>query len=324
MTLPRISFGIIVLNGNPFVPYTLSALYPFAHEILVVEGAAPSAVNIATKDGHSKDGTLEALCEFKENHDPENKIKIITAESEGHPNGFWPGEKDQQSQAYAKHATGDYLWQVDIDEFYQPQDMEKIIRMLQTDPEITHMSFKQITFWGGLDYWVDGPFLQKGADIYNRLFKWGSGYTYKTHRPPTVLNEQDQDVKTLKSIGGNQLAKQGVYLYHYSLLLPKQVQEKCEYYGSAPWAARNKAQQWAVETYGKLKQPFRVHNVYDHISWLERYTGNHPEIVKKMMQDLETKGQYELRDNKDIEKLLSRLYYRAARFFLKRFAVYWK
>lgn len=37
---PRITFGMIVLNGEPFTRYNLRALYPFAHEIIVVEGAA--------------------------------------------------------------------------------------------------------------------------------------------------------------------------------------------------------------------------------------------------------------------------------------------
>ena len=50
--------------------------------------------------------------------EPEDELVIVTAEDDGHPNGFWPGEKDEQSRAYAKRATGDYLWQVDIDEFY--------------------------------------------------------------------------------------------------------------------------------------------------------------------------------------------------------------
>ena len=57
---PRITFGMIVLNGEPFIRYNLRALYPFAHQIIVVEGAAPAAANIATGDGHSSDGTLAA------------------------------------------------------------------------------------------------------------------------------------------------------------------------------------------------------------------------------------------------------------------------
>src|SRR5579884_2140828 len=106
-----ISFGIIVLNGEPFTRYCLRALYPFAHQILVVEGACHRARASASADGHSIDGTLEVLQRFQELEDPERKIQIITKQ------GYW-SEKDEQSQAYAERATGDLLWQVDIDEFY--------------------------------------------------------------------------------------------------------------------------------------------------------------------------------------------------------------
>ena len=72
--------------------------------------------------------------------------------------GFW-SEKDEQSQAYAERASGDYLWQVDIDEFYQPEDVRVVLGMLRDDPGITAVSFDQITFWGGFDYVVDGWYL---------------------------------------------------------------------------------------------------------------------------------------------------------------------
>jgi len=150
MSYPQISFGIIVLNGCPFIRYNLRALYPFAHQIIVVEGAAPAAACISDSNGHSSDGTLDIIRNFKAEEDPENKLNIVTAEDEGYPNGFWPGEKNQQSQAYAKRATGNYLWQVDADEFYQPEDMKAIIKMLNISPEITAVSFPQLTFWGGV------------------------------------------------------------------------------------------------------------------------------------------------------------------------------
>ena len=93
MNNPRISFGIIVLNGEPFTKYCLRQIYPYAYEIIVVEGGSRKAINEAP-DGHSTDGTLEALRKFKEKEDPEDKVKIVTHE------GFWT-EKDEQSQAYA-------------------------------------------------------------------------------------------------------------------------------------------------------------------------------------------------------------------------------
>jgi hypothetical protein len=38
---------MIVLNGEPSIRYNLRALYPFAHQIFLAEGAAPAAVLFA-------------------------------------------------------------------------------------------------------------------------------------------------------------------------------------------------------------------------------------------------------------------------------------
>ena len=88
----RVTFGMIVLNGEPFIRHNLQALYPFAHQIVVVEGACSSARANAMADGHSRDRTLTAIRDFKASSDPENKMIIVTAEDEGHPDGFWAGE----------------------------------------------------------------------------------------------------------------------------------------------------------------------------------------------------------------------------------------
>jgi hypothetical protein len=311
---PRITFGIIVLNGEPFTKHVLRSLYPFAHEIIVAEGAAPGASNIATADGHSRDGTLEQLRRFAREEDPDGKLTIVTAEDEGNPSGFWPGEKDEQSQAYARRATGDYLWQVDIDEFYRPEDMARILQMLRDDPSISAMTFKQRTFWGGLGYIVDGWYLRRGATYYHRLFRWVPGYTYATHRPPTVLDADGNDLRAGNSIHGERLAREGILLYHYSLLLPKQVIEKCDYYGNAAWAVRPGAIAWAQEAFLRLGRPFRVHNVYQYPSWLERYSGPHPDEVVRMVSDLrDGGGPIELRRTDDIERLLSTPWYPVGR-----------
>jgi len=309
---------MIVLNGEPFVRYNLRALYPFAHQIIVVEGAAPGAACIASPDGHSTDGTLGALRDFQATEDPEGKLVIVTAEDEGRPDGFWPGEKHEMSRAYAKRATGDYLWQVDVDEFYQPEDMRYVLGMLQDDPSITAVSFKQITFWGGFDYVTDGWYLRRGAEIYHRLFRWGPGYRYVTHRPPTVQDPQGRDLRDLHWVDGETLAAQGINLYHYSLLLPKQVVEKCQYYSHADWANRSEARSWANEIFLDLRDPFHVHNVYDYASWLERFRGSHPPQIQALRADLRA-GQLdvEVRSTEDIENLLASPSYRLGRAWLK-------
>lgn len=88
---PRISFGMIVLNGAPFLRYNLRSIFPFAYEIIVGEGAVPGAAASATADDHSLDTTLETLYAFKAEEDPEDKLTIVTQD------GFLI-EKDEMSQ----------------------------------------------------------------------------------------------------------------------------------------------------------------------------------------------------------------------------------
>ncbi len=311
--MPKISFGIIVLNGEPFTRYVLRALYPYAHQIIVVEGATRAARGIATDDGHSQDNTLETLLDFKANEDIEDKLIIVS------PGGFWP-EKDEMSAAYAKRATGDYLWQIDMDEFYMPRDIEWIMQMLDTNPSITEVSFHTLTFWGGLDYMVDGWYLRRAVMInFHRLFKWGPGYQYINHRPPTVVDADGHKMVKQHHINGHDLAKHGIYMYHYSLLLPKQVREKAHYYQHAEWTETRRRQiEWAQETFQKLKHPTRVHTVYKYPSWLQHYNGPHPPQVLAMMEDIQSgKLQVELRPTDDIEILLASKWYQVRRFFYK-------
>ena len=318
--LPRISFGIIVLNGEPFTRYNLRALYPFAHEIIVVEGANESAKAIASPSGHSIDGTLDVLHRIKAEEDHENKIMIVTAEDEGYEDGFWSGEKLEQSQAYAKRATGDWLWQVDIDEFYKPKDMMWICNNLLNMPDVYAISFKQIQFWGGLNWYTDGWYLHSGGEVFHRLFRWQFGFTYSSHRPPTVLNETGIDLRNIGWANAQSLAKRGVFLYHYSLVFPDQVHKKSEYYCSVDWGTFDHMKDWTRNSYDTLGKPYRVHNVYQHPSWLEWYRGSHPPEILSMWEDVVNRRldtAIDLRDTSDIEKLLRKWSYRFGRIVLK-------
>jgi hypothetical protein len=306
-----VSFGIIVLNGEPFTRYCLRALYPLAHEIIVIEGACQAAAAVATPDGHSTDGTLQILRRFQAQEDPEGKVHIVCRD------GFW-SEKDEQSQAFAARATGDYLWQVDIDEFFHPKDMEHVLGLLHDDPGITAVSFEQVTFWGGFDYIADGWYLRRGPKYCHRLFKWGPGYRYITHRPPAVHDPWGRDLRAGKWISGRTLSRRGILMYHYSLLFPKQVVEKCEYYNEAPWADRKCARAWAEDCFLRLGDPFRVHNVYDYPSWLERFRGVHPPEVEAMRRDIrEGHLRVAMRDSADVARLLGSPRYRLGRTALK-------
>jgi hypothetical protein len=315
---PLISFGIIVLNGEPFTRYCIKALYPHAYQIIVAEGACEGSRSIATPDGHSTDGTLELLRKIKKEEDPDNKITIVTAEDEGHSDGFWPGEKHEQSEAYTKRTTGNYLWQIDIDEFYKDEDIFKIIKLLKSEPEITAVSFRQKQFWGGFDYLVDSWYLRRGMNEFHRLFKWGSGYRYISHRPPTVINELGEDLRRINWLNADKTKIMGIHLYHYSFVFPKQVDEKVEYYRHSDWANLEHTLWWKNEVYNKLKYPYRAFINTHFPGWIEGVIVEHPGQIKRLIEDIDS-GILKVKKRRtdDLERITSSLRYNLGVILLK-------
>lgn len=309
-TFPRISFGIIVLNGEPFIRYCLRSIYAFAYEIIIVEGGHEDARSVCTPDGHSIDSTLDTLLSFKRDEDPENKVQLITRD------GFWEKtdelgrHRTHQSRAYAEKATGDYLWQVDIDEFYKKEDIERIIGLLRRNPSITGITFPFTNFWGDLTYKIEGWKFLRGGSYCHRVFKWGPGYKYLTHEPPTIVNEQGIDLRSLNWIKGREMKKMGIFMYHYSHLFPWQVRQKVQVYRDEKPDDCADIIQWADNNYFKLTNPFNIERHYWMPSWLEYYRGTHPSEVVKMLHDIRSgETRIEMRENSDVELILNGHYY---------------
>jgi len=316
--LPKITFGIIVLNGEPFTRYCLRSLYPFAHEIIVVEGGHESAFDVSTPDGHSTDDTLEMLYRFKREEDPEDKVQIVVRD------GPWPqrdelgNSKTPQCRAYAERATGDYLWQVDIDEFYRPEEMHVVLQMLTDDPAITAVSFNVHPFWGGYDYVSDGWYWRRGHITFHRLFKWGPGYRYVTHQPPMVADEEGRDLRTLKWVSGDQMARRGVRLYHYDHVFPHQVRNKALFYRRQAPRVCAEIIEWADAGFFTLRRPYHVERHYWLPAWIDRYDGPHPPEALRMLEDIRAgRLDVELRRTDDVERLLGSPRYWAGRAALK-------
>jgi hypothetical protein len=315
---PRVTFGIIVLNGEPFTRYCLRSLYPFAHEIIVVEGGHEDTRAVATPDGHSIDGTLDVLRRFCEEEDPQHKVTVVTRD------GFWTKTDDlgrhrtHQSRAYAERATGDYLWQVDIDEFYKPSDMRTVLDMLARDPEITAVSFNTIPFWGGLSYFSDGWRWRRGSNEFHRLFKWAPGYRYVTHEPPTVCDDRGRNLREVKWMRGEEMARRGISLCHYDHLFPHQVRQKAAIYRLEKPGYYTEIEKWAEESYFRLGHPFHVERHFWYPSWIERYHGDHPPEVLRMMDDIRDGAlKTEIRRTDDVERLLRSPWYGLGRSAMK-------
>lgn len=222
------------------------------------------------------------------------------------------------SHAYAKRATGNYLWQVDMDEFYREEDMPKIMALLETG--ITQISFPILQFWGGTGFRENGEYLSVRFTEINRLFAWGKGYRYTTHRPPTVVDGNGTDLRRQKWLDSSALRARKIFMYHYCMLLPKQVRQKCSYYARVDWGAFQQMESWAENAYFKFLTPFRVCDVLHYpLSWLEEYRGPHPRQVLEMIDDIRA-GKHpniELRPTGDILRVVRSPQYRLGRLMRK-------
>jgi len=273
----KISFGMIVLNGEPFLKYNLENLYPHAHEILIVEGAVEKFAHAATPDGHSLDKTVEIVRNFP---DPEGKIKLIQCE------GFWP-EKDEMANAYMAVCTGNYIWQVDVDEFYRSEDIEKIRAILASDPEITRVDVRSICFLRSFNARVMGSRLFFGADEFIRIFSYKPGYRYVTHRPPTLADENGLPFQHKKILSAYDLEQLNIVQYHYTYIFHNYVKDKADYYSKMGWGGgHEEGLSWFSSQWLRISNPLRVHIHNYPPSWLVPFYGTHPEVVTKMISEI--------------------------------------
>ena len=269
----KISFGMIVFNANSTLPPNmlgacLSNVYDFAHEILISEGAVrPHGGNNgdatwASQDGRSTDGTLEFLRNFP---DPDNKIKIFTKE------GYWDG-KLEMCNAYIAEATGDYVWQLDSDEFYKKSDMEKIINYLDDNRQIEAVHFYANHFWGDWDHCCDEFSGTRWANQipWMRIFKHSPGSSWKSHAPPVYQDKTGAQMDTLVW-GRDSTLGFGIKLYHYGYVARSQAAFKELYYNNS--TLLNLWDKWQENKSSALVSG-------DHST---PFIGTHPEIIYKLM-----------------------------------------
>jgi len=282
----KITFSIIVFNGDFVLKQVLESIYPFAYKIVIAEGPVGFWVN----KGHttSADDTNKILDEFP---DPEKKIEIIHGQFK---------EKTEMCQAWFKLVPKDtdYVWCVDGDEVYKQSDIKKVINLLEKEKPST-VGFQSNTFFGGFDHIMTG-FERRHS--FKRILKYVPGCEYVNHRPPTIcVNGKEPKGAHIK---GEELFKRtGVEMYHYSYLSPKMVHDKIKYYEQSViktgdcipgyfkgvwlrWVCNPKERKQIEDTYNG------VHEFRPQIRGAARtapFTGSHPEVIQRDMKQLKEK-----------------------------------
>jgi hypothetical protein len=283
----KIAFGMIVFEGDYVLRECLEQVYPFASQILISEGP----VSYWQRQGRktSLDKTNDILHNFP---DPENKIKIIHGQY---------NEKDDQCRAYMQYVNDDidYIWNLDSDEVYKTEDLEKMIEFLKNESP-TSVGVQSCTFYGGFDNILTG--FELNTDNFLRIFKYVKGSTWKTHRPPTILYPQDSKI-VKKHINSKTLFDStGIQMYHYSYVFPDQVFKKVNYYKDSvskqncidnyflnvylPWVKGDSDVKKNIEN-----KFLGVHEFKPSVRgecFTNKFIGSHPQSIQKNIENLKS------------------------------------
>ncbi len=154
----------ICYNEQEFLYYAIKAVYNFAHEIIILEGAIDEFNPKLPKEhsGISTDGTNKILKRLKK-EDKENKIKVIQKR--------WKDEFKKRNE-YLEHVTGDWIFMVDSDEIYTADQLEYISYILEQ--EASKVETGRIH---GRNFWKDFYHYYDSGPMY-RLFKYEKGARY--------------------------------------------------------------------------------------------------------------------------------------------------
>ncbi len=283
----KLTFGIIVLNGDFFLKQVLDSIYPVAHAICIAEGSVKYWHDRGVIT--STDNTNEILNSYP---DPERKIKIV--------HGTY-SEKDDQCRAWFNLVPSDtdYIICNDADEVHTPENIEKLIKYLEIKNP-TSVGFKSDSFYGGFERIIGG---YERDWNFKRVLKYIPRCTYRTHRQPTLSINGNDIVGN--DIQGNQLYQDtGITMWHGSYVSPKGVFEKISYYESAVIANGQCIPNYFNDVFlrwvrGNEEEKARIehkwHGVQEFVPSARSecktipFTRTHPKVIQDSLPDLEYK-----------------------------------
>lgn len=272
----KIAFGIIVFNSDFVLKENIQSLLDAnVGPVFVVEGPVQHFVDAGFDT--STDKTNDILQSFN---------KSITVR-----HGQWSEKVAMQNELLSMIPSDiDYFFQVDSDEIYKSDDLRRLADFLN-DEKPSKVAVPSKTFMG-LKHLITG--MEEGENIYWRIFKVVPGCTFSSHRPPTIVPTQSGN-PTSSSV----LERLGIFMYHYSYVSPRCVNEKMEYYKTVvnpyniienyfykvflPWMTGNDKERAMLENLFEGVHEFKNRPT----AYTKPFTGTHPARIKDSFARLE-------------------------------------
>lgn len=185
----RIAISII-LNGKHHLIKQITPMIAGFDKWIIVEGASKNTFCTSWckdmpekyhKDGSSIDGTVEYIKEIQSTICTGAEIKLIQTE------GFWDGKVAMFNAALEYIDYPCHLWQVDIDEYWEPWQLENAEKILENTD--TDVGIFTCNYMLSHDIVVRGDWGESIKHGYKRLWKYQPGRKFISHEPPKIEGE---------------------------------------------------------------------------------------------------------------------------------------
>jgi len=250
-------------NEEEFIGLTLASIYNEVDRIIVIEGAVQNRPN-STPDGHSTDRTIEIINDFKANHDPDQKLTLISIRKP------WKNLEEMKQTFLDISLPGDWIIINDADEFYRPEDIRRLRKAIDLNPAACEFVPNFLHFYR--DFWhvaVPGPEWQPQ---HQRIFKYVRGMKYNSH--PVATDPAGHCTYFSPHYQHRRVMLNNFFIYHYGYArsnMNEIMKTKQEYYekelaghGAANKKFDQKVKDWFADTEPVLA-----------------FSGEHPEIMKQ-------------------------------------------
>ena len=240
----ELHFFTLVLNGMPFLRHHIDIFSrlecPWKWHI--VEGVADlkhdtawsaelggRVTDLLHRDGLSNDGSTEYIDELRRLY-PEN-VRVYRK-----PGGqFWDGKLEMCNAVLQGVDRECLLWQIDVDEFWRPEQLMAVLGMFQRRPEKTAAWFYCRYFVGPrLTTTSRGTYGNNPRFEWLRVWRYAPGMFWQAHEPPTLVFRTRLgpcDVGRLNPFTHAETEAAGLTFDHLAYVLPKQLAFKDVYYG---------------------------------------------------------------------------------------------
>lgn len=238
----RLHIVTIILDGAPFL---VTQLQTFNRLNLdwhwyIVEGVSNAAKDTSwcrpIPGRRSKDGTTDILRDLTFHH----RVSVYNKE-------LWPSKVDMVNFALKDIRSSGVLMQIDADEFWQPRQIEEVVKLFEQRTDAHNAMFWCRYFVGpGLVMEDRDCFANNPSHEWRRAWRFTPGQLFLTHEPPVLSGQQNNVIPHAET------DKLGLVFDHYSYVLQSQVEFKQRFYGYS--GAVDGWQELQRSTYPKLSQ----------------------------------------------------------------------